>query len=151
MCSASQEIRVTRFAQPTVNPLACCICWAGLLGCAVFPPWNKGPNFGSYTGNENDGNYHIFFNCSVLTLIDHLLSKIKEISGIIAKGRELWKSRVEVICHAYTALKIVFSIWLKMKNETLKYDKVLIFFFFPLIQVFSKSRTSKLLEASHCG
>ena len=37
------------FAQPTINPLACCICWAGLLGRAVFPPWNEGPNFGSYT------------------------------------------------------------------------------------------------------
>ena len=36
------------FAQPTINPLACCICWTGLLGCAVFPPWNEGPNFGSY-------------------------------------------------------------------------------------------------------
>ena len=35
------------FAQPT-NPLACCICWAGLLGHAVFPTWNEGPNFGSY-------------------------------------------------------------------------------------------------------
>ena len=37
------------FAQPTINPLACCICWAGLLGRAVFPPWNEGPNSGSYT------------------------------------------------------------------------------------------------------
>ena len=36
------------FAQPTINPRACCICWAGLLGRAVFPPWNEGPNFGSY-------------------------------------------------------------------------------------------------------
>ena len=36
------------FAQPTINPLACCICWAGLLGLAVFPPWNEGLNFGSY-------------------------------------------------------------------------------------------------------
>ena len=36
------------FEQPTINPLARCICWAGLLGRAVFPPWNKGPNFGSY-------------------------------------------------------------------------------------------------------
>ena len=36
------------FAQPSINPLACCICWAGLLGRAVFPPWNEGPNFGSY-------------------------------------------------------------------------------------------------------
>ena len=36
------------FAQPTINPLARCICWAGLLGRAVFPPWNEGPNFGSY-------------------------------------------------------------------------------------------------------
>ena len=36
------------FAQPTINPFACCICWAPLLGRAVFPPWNKGPNFGSY-------------------------------------------------------------------------------------------------------
>ena len=36
------------FAQPSINPLACCICWACLLGCAVFPPWNEGPNFGSY-------------------------------------------------------------------------------------------------------
>ena len=36
------------FAQPTINPLACCICWAGSLGRAVFPPWNEGPNFGSY-------------------------------------------------------------------------------------------------------
>ena len=37
------------FAQPSINPLACCICWARLLGRAVFPPWNEGPNFGSYT------------------------------------------------------------------------------------------------------
>ena len=37
------------FAQPTINPLACCICWAGLLAPAVFPPWNEGPNFGSYS------------------------------------------------------------------------------------------------------
>ena len=36
------------FAQPTINRLACCICWAGLLGRAVFPPWNEGLNFGSY-------------------------------------------------------------------------------------------------------
>ena len=36
------------FAQPTINPLACCICWTGLLGRAVFPPWKEGPNFGSY-------------------------------------------------------------------------------------------------------
>ena len=46
---ASQEIRVTRFAQPTINSLACCICWTRLLGRAVFPHWNEGPNFGSYT------------------------------------------------------------------------------------------------------
>ena len=37
------------FAQPTINPLACCICWAGLLGRAVCPPWNEGLNFGSYS------------------------------------------------------------------------------------------------------
>ena len=37
------------FAQLKINPLACCIWWAGLLGRAVFPPWNEGPNFGSYT------------------------------------------------------------------------------------------------------
>ena len=36
------------FVQLTINPRACCICWAGLLGRAVFPPWNEGPNFGSY-------------------------------------------------------------------------------------------------------
>ena len=36
-------------AQPTINPLACCICWAGLLGRTVFPPWNEGPNSGSYS------------------------------------------------------------------------------------------------------
>ena len=38
------------FVQPSINPLACCICWAGLLGRAVFPPWNEGPNFESYSG-----------------------------------------------------------------------------------------------------
>ena len=48
VCSASQEIRVTRL-QPKINPLACCICWTGLLGRVVSPPWNEGPNFGSYT------------------------------------------------------------------------------------------------------
>ena len=42
------------FAQPTINPLACCICWAGLLGCAVFPPWNEGPNFGSYKRGNSE-------------------------------------------------------------------------------------------------
>ena len=31
------------------KPFACCICWAGLLSCAVFPPWNEGPNFGFYS------------------------------------------------------------------------------------------------------
>ena len=36
------------FAQLTINPLARCICWTGLLGRVVFPPWNEGPNFGSY-------------------------------------------------------------------------------------------------------
>ena len=40
------------FAQPTINPLACCICWADLLGRAVFPPWNEGPNFGSYRPSQ---------------------------------------------------------------------------------------------------
>ena len=40
------------FAQPTINPLACCICWAGLLGRVIFPPWNEGPNFGSYRSNK---------------------------------------------------------------------------------------------------
>ena len=40
------------FAQPTINHLACCICWSGLLGRAVFPPWNEGPNFGSYSIRE---------------------------------------------------------------------------------------------------
>ena len=49
VCSASQEMRVTQFVQPTINPLACCICWTGLLGRAVFPPWNECPNFGSYS------------------------------------------------------------------------------------------------------
>ena len=39
-------------AKPSINPLACCICWAGLLGRAVFPPWNEGPNSGSYTVNS---------------------------------------------------------------------------------------------------
>ena len=37
------------FAQPSINPLACCICWTGSLGRAVFPPWDEGPNFGSYS------------------------------------------------------------------------------------------------------
>ena len=40
------------FVQLTINPLACCICWAGLLGRVVFPPWNEGPNFGSYRSNK---------------------------------------------------------------------------------------------------
>ena len=43
------------FAQPTINPLACCIRWAGLLGRAVFPPWNEGPNFGSYNQSPLSG------------------------------------------------------------------------------------------------
>ena len=41
------------FAQSTINPLACCICWAGLLGRAVFPPWKEGPNSGSYNGTTD--------------------------------------------------------------------------------------------------
>ena len=52
MCSASQEIRVTRLRKRRKHPFACCICWAGLLGHAVFPPWNEGPNSGSYTSNQ---------------------------------------------------------------------------------------------------
>ena len=34
-----------QFAQPTINLLR--VATAG-LGRAVFPPWNEGPNFGSY-------------------------------------------------------------------------------------------------------
>ena len=49
-CALPPRRSVTRFTQPTINPLACCICWAGLSGRAVFPPWNEGPNFGSYSG-----------------------------------------------------------------------------------------------------
>ena len=46
------------FVQPSINPLARCICWAGLLGRVVFPPWNEGPNFGSYTiTSTGDINY----------------------------------------------------------------------------------------------
>ena len=63
------------FAQPTINPLACCICWAGLLSRAVFPPWNEGPNFGSYSiivlfrhmeetvRTKNRNHYSGCFNC----------------------------------------------------------------------------------------
>ena len=56
------------FAQPTINPLACCICWAGSLGCAVFPPWNEGPNFGSYTTTKATlatNIYHIVTMCQL--------------------------------------------------------------------------------------
>ena len=42
------------FAQPTINPLARSICWAGLLGRTVFPPWNEGPNSGSYISRGKD-------------------------------------------------------------------------------------------------
>ena len=52
------------FAQPTINPLACCICWAGLLGRAVFPSWNEGPNFGSYTRMKLKWNKHCVIFCS---------------------------------------------------------------------------------------
>ena len=48
------------FVQPTINPLACCICWAGLLGRAVFPPWNEGPNFGSYTDTFSQSETYLF-------------------------------------------------------------------------------------------
>ena len=54
------------FVQPTINPLARCICWAGLLGRAVFPPWNEGPNSGSYMGKE--------FTCSLLEVKEEILS-----------------------------------------------------------------------------
>ena len=56
------------FAQPTIKPLACCICWAGLLGREVFPPWNEGPNFGSYNTC-----FHSFGYVSKSPLVDHRL------------------------------------------------------------------------------
>ena len=45
------------FVQPTINPFACCIWWARLLGRAVFPPWNEGLNFGSYSAKEQGIQY----------------------------------------------------------------------------------------------
>ena len=45
------------------KPSWCCICWAGLLGRVVFPPWNEGPNFGSYSlklSFKNDGKIKTF-------------------------------------------------------------------------------------------
>ena len=51
-CALPPRRSVTRLRnQLTINPLVCCICWAGLLGRLVFPPWNEGPNFGSYSGH----------------------------------------------------------------------------------------------------
>ena len=35
------------FAQPTINPLACCICWAGLLGRVVFGTRDLGTFLGT--------------------------------------------------------------------------------------------------------
>ena len=56
-------------AQPTINrSLACCICWARSLGHAVFPPWNKGPNSGSYNGRG---------------LLSHLIAKVPLLFSLV--------------------------------------------------------------------
>ena len=47
------------FVQPTINLLACCICWTGLLGRGVFPPWNEGSNFGSYKSVSDTEKRHV--------------------------------------------------------------------------------------------
>ena len=40
-----------------------CICWARLLGRAVFPPWNKGPNSGSYTTDLGSSPFSVLSFC----------------------------------------------------------------------------------------
>ena len=71
------------FAQPTINPLAFCICWAGLLGRAVFPPWNEGPNFGSYKAREFQKNINFIEYAKVFDCVGHnKLWKIRKEMGI---------------------------------------------------------------------
>ena len=59
------------FAQPTINPLPCCICWAGLLGPAVFPPWNEGPNSGSCKDI-----YHLLFLSNSYLFFQNIISSL---------------------------------------------------------------------------
>ena len=67
------------FAQLTINPLARCICWAGLLGRTVFPPWNEGPNFGSYSCTKTMA-------VVAVILVDLTKKAIK--NNMVFKGRE---------------------------------------------------------------
>ena len=76
------------FAQLTVNPLGCCICWAGLLGRAVFPSWNEGPNFGSYIHkvdskyNINITNYNEPMNKNLKTFCSPFVERIELFSKV---------------------------------------------------------------------
>ena len=79
------------FAQPTINPLGRCICWAGLLGRAVFPPWKEGPNFGSYSTSPdiekafgkyllNECSIQRVFNCELLNSRVFLVGRSLQLS-----------------------------------------------------------------------
>ena len=96
------------FAQPTINPLACCICWAGLL---VFPPWNEGPNSGSYTyslektlmlgkieGRRRRGWQRMKWLGSITDSIDMSLSKLQE----MVKDREACHAAVHGVAKSQT-------------------------------------------------
>ena len=99
------------FARPTINPLACCICWAGLLGRAVFPPWNEGPNSGSYTyslektlmlgkieGRRRRGWQRMKWLGSITDSIDMSLSKLQE----MVKDREACHAAVHGVAKSQT-------------------------------------------------
>ena len=86
------------FEQPTINPLACCICWAGLLGSAVFPPWNEGPNFGSYNSFSSKEQEVSFNFMAAVTICSDLRAQINEVSHCffyILKRKRQWGTKVK--------------------------------------------------------
>ena len=134
MWSASQEIRVTRFAQPTINPLACCICWTGWLGRAVIPPWNEGPNFGSYKNKGKESVISFYKKKGfkrrwheIKCIVEMLLRGVTNIWGLLRlSSTQSWSSEPKTIlpvCHIIntsTCLTQAHTPIEKRKGEVLK-------------------------------
>ena len=131
------------FAQPTINPLARSICWACLLGRAVFPPWNEGPNFGSYISiiyvlrytHTTFINTHIYFyqiQFMIVLIYGQFYIELVWYNKRKNKKTECWVSKQP----------IVIGDSLPFTNCKLKRKKKVLFFFFNFSFSLSLSSTS---------
>ena len=70
----------------------------GLLGRAVFPPWNEGPNFGSYNSFSSKEQEVSFNFMAAVTICSDLRAQINEVSHCffyILKRKRQWGTKVK--------------------------------------------------------